>query len=214
MARQDFENIPKSYVKTDYPSNSKYKKEVKKETIKPVVKSKVTRRKTPLSKKFATTFFNEDIDNIGQYVLHDVLIPGAKKIMYDMVVNSLGMSLFGQVLPNNIKRHGSNSLITNYSTSSRSSNSRYTRSIDNHTRTTHQFDDIIIEDKWEAESVLSKLVDIIEEYGQATVADLYDLVDISHNHADLKYGWTNLSDSYVKRDAQGYILILPRTEVL
>ena len=43
-----------------------------------------------------------------------------------------------------------------------------------------------------------------------SVADLYDLVGISGNYTDNKYGWTNLRNSDVQRVRDGYLLKLPK----
>ena len=200
-----------------YPSNSnvpKKKPDGEKPKINPIVTSGVRRRKTPLSKKFSKAFFNEDVGSIGSYVLNDIILPGAKQIIYDIAMNSLGMSLFGQAMPKNIGRHGSSSGITNYS--SRGSSSRgSSRTISSRDRSTHKFDDIVLDSKWDAEEVLSKMGWLLDEYGQVTVADMYDLLSISQTHADRNYGWTNLSSASVERIPQGgYVLVLPRTEVM
>ena len=66
-------------------------------------------------------------------------------------------------------------------------------------RSRHDFDDIVLDSRGEAEEVLSTLVDLVEDYGVASVADLYDLVGIESTFVDTKYGWTNLSSLYKPR---------------
>ena len=71
------------------------------------------------------------------------------------------------------------------------------------------FDDIILESRGEAEEVLSHLLELVENYGVASVADLYELVGITGSFTDNKYGWTNLSTASVSRVRDGYLLNLP-----
>ena len=73
-------------------------------------------------------------------------------------------------------------------------------------RSRHNFDDIILDSRGEAEEVLSHLVDLVDDYGMASVADLYDLVGITSNFTDNKYGWTNLSSASVSRVRDGYLI--------
>jgi len=40
------------------------------------------------------------------------------------------------------------------------------------------------------------------------------LAGINSDWADNKYGWYNLAPSKVERVREGYVLVLPRTEVL
>ena len=52
--------------------------------------------------------------------------------------------------------------------------------------------------------------ELIKEYGQVAVADLYDLVGITGSYTDNKYGWTNLRNAEAIRDRDGYLLRLPK----
>jgi hypothetical protein len=61
-----------------------------------------------------------------------------------------------------------------------------------------------------ANEVINCLVDLIQDYGQATVSDLYDLVGITGNFTDNKYGWTDLRSATATRIHEGYMLNLPK----
>ena len=84
------------------------------------------------------------------------------------------------------------------------------RYISRSARSRHDFDDIILETRGEAEDVLSHLVDLIEDYGVASVGDYYDLLGIESAFTDNKYGWTNVADGYIDRTRDGYCIRLPR----
>ena len=74
----------------------------------------------------------------------------------------------------------------------------------------YDYDDIILDTRKEAEEVLDRMDDLIDTYGVVSVADLYDLVGISGNYTDNKYGWTNLRNADVQRVRDGYLLKLPK----
>ena len=68
----------------------------------------------------------------------------------------------------------------------------------------------VFDTRKEAEEVLDRMDDLIDTYGVVSVADLYDLVGISGNYTDNKYGWTNLRNADVQRVRDGYLLKLPK----
>lgn len=198
-------------IEFDYPSNSnkeKAKKEQK--NIEKVVTGEVKQKKKPLSKKFAEAFLNTDGKDVGGYILYDVLIPAAKNTITDMVSNGIEMLLYGEAKGSRTRRDKGKSYVSYSSYYDR--DKRETRRPNN--RATHNFDDIIIESRGEAEEVLSRLVDIVEEYGVASVADLYELVGLASSFTDNKYGWDNLGNAYVSRTRDGYIVNLPRTIII
>lgn len=71
-------------------------------------------------------------------------------------------------------------------------------------------DDIILESRVEAEDVISRMKEIIETYGFVRVTDLYDLVGITGDYTDNKYGWTNIRGAEPVRVRDGYMLKLPK----
>jgi hypothetical protein len=66
----------------------------------------------------------------------------------------------------------------------------------------------------EAEEVIDRLFDVVSRYETATVADLYEMVGVTGNYTDDKWGWTDLRGASVQRVRNGYLLDLPRPEPL
>jgi hypothetical protein len=81
-------------------------------------------------------------------------------------------------------------------------------------RSQHDFDDIVLDSRVEAEEVIEKLFEVVSRYGAATVADLYELVGLSTAHTDQKWGWTDVRGAGVSRIRGGYLLDLPDPEPL
>ncbi len=79
-------------------------------------------------------------------------------------------------------------------------------------RSNQDFDEIILATRAEAEEVIQRLFDLVSQYQQATVSDLLELVDITGNHTDHKWGWTDLAGAGVTKVRNGYLLDLPRPE--
>ena len=191
------------------PNSHKFKEEQKESSddrkkLEKVVKGNVKTRKKSSIRKFADDFIAEDAKNIKSYVVLDVLIPALKKAVSDIVTNGIDMILYGES-GSNKKR--SNASYVSYRDYSDRRDDRYR---DNRTRTGYGYDDLILDTRGEAEEVLSRMDELIETYGVATVADLYDLVGKSCNYTDNKYGWTNIRNSEAVRVRDGYLLKLPK----
>ena len=188
----------------EYKSNSHRSKEIEREEkkVERVVKGQVKSKK---KNKFADTFISEDAASVKEYIIFDVLIPAAKNAISDMVTTGIQMMLYGEV------RGGSKSKGTKVSYS-KYYDDRRDRDYDRRSRTRsgYDYDEIILESRAEAEEVLNSMDDLLERYGLVSVADLYDLVGITGNYTDNKYGWTNLRHASVQRLRDGYLLKLPR----
>lgn len=195
----------------DYKPNSNRFKEGK--VDEPVVREKkveaittATVKKKGEMKKFTDIFISEDVGSVKSYILMDVLVPAIKKAISDIVTNGIDMVLYGE--SGRTKRPGS--------TASKVSYRGYYNQDQPVARTTartaaYDYDDVILPTRGEAEEVLSRIDDLIATYGVVSVADLYDLVNVSCNYTDNKYGWTNLVNVVpVRASGGGYILKLPR----
>ena len=66
----------------------------------------------------------------------------------------------------------------------------------------------------DAEEILNYMGDLIDEYRFVTVADLYDLIGVSGNYTDNKYGWTDISNAEIVRVRDGYVIRLPKIRKL
>lgn len=196
---------------TEYKANShrvkeeQKNKEVVKKDIQPVAKAK-TKKKSEV-KKFADVFIAEDITSVKDYIVNDVLIPAAKKAISDIITNGIDMILYGEARGKDRRRDtGSRVSYTKYYERDRDRDydrGRIRRSV-------YDYDDIILDTRGEAEDVLNRMDDLIDAYGMVSVADLYDLVGVSGNYTDNKYGWTNLRNAEVRRTRDGYLLKLPK----
>jgi hypothetical protein len=211
----------------NYPSNSNKAKpagEAKAEPkkIESVVTGEVTRRKTPLGKRFAETFIGGDARSVGGYVLLDVLVPAARDMIADAFTQGIERMIYGEVKSasrrGGSRPSGPNGYVS-YNRIAQSNNRPRSgleefgrREPSRKARGTHDFDDIIIATRHEAEEVVRRLYDIIESYEVATVSDLYELVGITSNYTDNKWGWTELPGAGVVRVRDGYLLELPKPQ--
>lgn len=195
----------------DYKPNShKYKEEQKnvpaeRKKVEKVVKGKVKTKKKGELSKFKDMFISEDVSDVKSYIFMDVLIPAAKKAISDIVRDGIDMILYG-----NTHRRSSSSGASYVSYRSYSDRDRRDDRRESRTRTGYSYDDIVLEDRGEAEEVIERMTELIDTYDVVSVADLYDLVGKPGNYTDNKYGWTNLRNAEPIRVRDGYLLKLPK----
>lgn len=196
-------------IRGNYKGNShKDRDKEEKKKIDPVVKGKVKSKKKTSVRKFADVFIHEDVVNVKNYILMDVLLPAAKKAVSDIVTNGIDMMLYGETGRSSSRgSRGSRVSYSRYYDDRERDRDRGSRT---RTRVGYDYDDIILENRSEAAEVLDRMEDLLDTYGIVSVADLYDLVGITGNYTDNKYGWTNLKNASVVRARDGYLLKMPK----
>ncbi len=201
-----------------YPGNSHRSREsapAEPKKVERITTGDAVIRKKPLGKRFMETFFGGDAKSVTSYIIQDVLLPAAKDTISDAVSQAVERMIFGESRSH--RRPGGRTRMErfDYSGISRDREPRRdeSRNISRRSRVVQAFDEILLETRAEAEAVLARMDDIIDRYGTATIGDLYDLVGITANHTEEKYGWTNLKTASPYRTRNNmYSLDLPRPE--
>lgn len=174
--------------------------------VEKVVNGVVKARKKSEIQKFADVFIQEDARKVRSYILMDVLIPAVKKAISDVVTNGIDMILYGET--GHSKKNGAASKVSYRSYYEKRDDRRDYGS--NRMKTGYEYDDIVLDNRGEAEEVLSRMDELIASYGLVSVADFYDLVGVTGSYTDNKYGWTDIRSASVVRVRDGYMVKLPR----
>lgn len=195
----------------DYASNSnrfkeeqKNNKDIKEKKVEKIVTGPVKIKKKNGLQKIAGEFISEDAKNIKSYVFGEVLIPAIKKAISDIVTDGIDIILYGG-------SRGGNRRSTADRVSYRNYYDRDNRIRDSRpTNYGYSYEDIILATRGEAEDVLQRMDELMDTYGLVRVADLKDLVGISDNYTDNKYGWTNIRNAEIVRVRDGYMIKMPK----
>lgn len=185
---------------------------------KKIVHGTVTKQKEQPVKLIVKTFLGGDPKDVAKSVYHDILVPQIKDMFYDVWTGGMSRLLYsdGQT-PRTRTRFGSR---PNYTAYDRMYNNRQRIADTPSQRTTvpdasaKAFENVVLEDKRDAEEVLSNMNDYIEQYQNVRVSDLYDLVGITSTYVDRSWGWTDLRGSSVQRVRDGWLINLPSPEVI
>lgn len=161
-----------------------------------------TKKKSEI-RKFADVFLEEDVQAIKSHIKNDIVIPQLKRLLYNIGEGVLNAAFGG---PRDKSR----------STADKVSYDRYynggrddRRRDDNRSRSRFDYDEITFANRGDAEEVLDRLDEMIEQYTMARVGDIYDMVGRSCDYTAYNYGWTSLRGARVVRYGSDYALDLP-----
>lgn len=189
----------------DYKPNSHKSKEERRETlsekkVEKIVSGSVKSKKKNGIHKIASVFVQEDVENVKTYIFEDVVVPAVKDIILDAVRAFLGID----------KKSGKGSTASKVAYRSYYDKDNRREHSVTRSRIGYDYDDIILDNRGEAEEVLSRMDELIDTYGLVSVADLYDLVGVTGNYTDNKYGWTDIRSASVIHVRDGYKIKLPK----
>ena len=194
------------------PNSHKYKEQ---QNASPTEEKKVTKvvngpvkTKRNDVRKLADIFISEDISNVKSYIFMDVLVPAIKKAIYDIVTNGIDMFLYGGSGKGRNNQPGTKVSYRNYY--EQKNNGGYRASDNVRQSNAFDYDDIVFNNRGEAEAALQQMKDIVARYGIVTVNDLYEMTPLSAPYTSQKYGWMDVSNVDIVRVRDGYILKLPR----
>lgn len=201
-----------------YKSNSHKSKLENKEVIetkkdiKKVVSGTTKPKKKTSFRKFTDVFISGDVADVKSYVRDDIVIPNLKKAIFDIVKNSIEIFLWGEASKSSKSVNASK---VSYRSYYDKDNDRRKDSLSTKVKSGFDYDEIIFENRGDAEKVLSAMDDVIAQYDVVSIGDLYDLAGVStDNHAIHRYGWTNIRSAEVLRVRDGYIIKFPKADAL
>jgi hypothetical protein len=201
----DYKPNPNRFKESQTTSSTPAAPEKKK--IEKVVSGKVTTKPKGGVAKFIETFFAEDIHKVTDYLVKDVVVPTIKDTIWTIIARGSERMLYGENghAPKNSKlpyvNYGGLFKPTNNNTPSTGS-----------TGSQYSVDNIILEDRGDAERVLEAMKAYIAEYGAVSISELYEFMgEPIGDFMTTKWGWRSLNTAGIMRTSNGgYKLDLPR----
>lgn len=199
---------------SEYPSNSLKSKEEQqaqeeRPKVEPVASGAKIKKKSEF-RKFAQNFIADDAERVEGYLFRDVLVPIVKNTIQQLITKGTDYVLYGESGSGTKSSSVPKVSYGSYYNGSPQSTSTSTPSKQN----TVQFDDIILKTRPEAEEVRKMLYELLDRYDKVTVADYYDLCQITAPFTANRYGWKDIGNCPVVRCREGFMLSLPRAIAL
>jgi len=200
----------------EYPSNSDTNKTPPEENKKVdrVTTAEPIRRRKSLGKQFKSVFFSGDARSAFQHVAFNVLVPSAKEAIAEAGREAIDRLVFGDSKRKRTAPPSGPTGYVSYNKYAMGGQQEPPRALSRKARSTHNFDEIVLISRAEADEVIDRMFDILSRYDSVSVADLYQMTGIQETHADYKWGWTELRGAGVARVRNGYLLDLPDPEPL
>lgn len=203
----------------DFPGNAHSQKQAKqpeRPEVKKIVTGNVSERKKSIWARIGESFTGDDMKSVITFVMMDVVVPSTKSLISDTLTTAVERFFFGDARPRNIvsrpgAAYGQYTMYNRVSTSSAPPwDTRATRpSVSPRARATHDFREVLIDNRHDAALVLDTLTEMVSKYDVATVADFYDCVGFTSEFTDRNWGWNDLRDASVVRVNGGYLIQLP-----
>lgn len=212
-------NMPER-VTGDNSNKAREKTDISKSSAKPLEKGKARMRSKSLAMKFAEMFFEGSIHEAVDYMINDVAKPqiknailkGIEIIFFGGTNSSLPSRGVNSPTPYNsywVAKDGSRRPANSSGgTGSRNSNNNTEL---NRLRKAYDPKLIVVEDRGEAQRILSDLRNDCNDFGQVGVDRLFELVNITSDWTSTKYGWVrgDLDDAKVRPCGNGWWFDLP-----
>ena len=210
-------------MSTEYKPNSHKSKDeaANQQKVEKVVTNPVKEKKQTGVRKLVNDFVSNDVTNIQDYIMSEVIIPAAKKVVSDtvggiaeIIRNSVNVCLYGEAGARKMRSSGGSKI----SYEKCYDNVNKERPIIGTRRKGFRYEEFTIDSRGEAEEVLSTMIELVTRYEVATVANLNEALGITGDYTDCNYGWTDLRDAHVVRIRDGYdyayVIKMPRPEPL
>ena len=160
--------------------------------------------------------------NIGNSLFDEIMVPAIRSTTSDFVTTFVNSLIFGDGREDR-GRPGGRSSHTSYNRKYRESSygrqasrrsNRDRRPIRRAAETYDQFEDIFFQDRQDAQLVLDRMKDLIDDYEVATVLDLYTMVGSYSDVTHQSWGWVNLRGVRVIPSTEGHLIDFPEPSYL
>lgn len=204
--------------------------DTKKDPIEPI--EPVENSTAKIRKKTRSTVMLDSMASASSYVIQDVIIPRAIDAVSDSLHGWIDhiFDQFGMGVRPSTHTRGRNHR-TSTAPSKKTTRVNYngitvnqpaegptngSRRISKMARANHDFSEIVVATRQEANEYIDRLYDRLHQYGSVTVDDFYSLVGVDPEFTDVDWGWTDLRGTAPRRVGfgSGFVIDLPAPEHL
>lgn len=187
-------------------SSLNQQKNKEKKPLKKTITGNASIKKQSTGKRFFDELMGNDKRDLKEFFLFDLLAPTLKDIVVDFGKKFLDLIFYGRT---GVRKSGNGSP----SYISYSSYNQQQRRSDRPSRgrRINELDSIEFENRADAENVVVIINELIDQYGEADVGDLYELIGVTGNgYVDRNFGWRTPFNYDISYYHGSWILHLPR----
>lgn len=200
------------------PGNDISKEAGEKQKLQPVVTNGVVTTKKSLGQKFREAFISDDARSVKSFIFEEVVVPTIKNTIIDVMEMVMFGSSSGRRRGVNRRDDRDRVSYSSYYSYGGSRGSDRDRRRDDRDRYREDekvnYRSVVLRERRDAMQVVDELRERIHRYGSATIADLFDLIDVSSQYTDNNWGWTDERDIDYRRVANGYLIDVREAEHL
>lgn len=172
--------------------------------------------KRPATRRFFDYMFAESAKDVSKKVGSEVVMPRIKSGIEEAFRTFLhgvlwggGSSIGPNIVAGTVLR-GGNNVYHNAGTTP----SQVLAAQANVSRAAPSYQDLVYGTQSFAETVLANMIDTLNQYRVVTVADLYEISNVTPPQGSGATGWTNLDSARIMKNRDGYVLELPRPRMI
>jgi hypothetical protein len=209
----------------NYQGNSNKDKEPpkKEKVVEKVITGEAVLVPKGIGWKFKHIFLGGTAKQAGRYVVADLILPSVRTLMWEIISKGSEKVIFGE---SSIRRRPPVEYGTRYQYNSplirrppgppgtayyQAQPARIPDQIP-YRRDRRDMNNIVLPSREEADLVVERLIDVLDKYEVASLADLYNLLGLETQPIDNKWGWTYLNNVEVRQVREGYLIELPVLE--
>lgn len=182
-----------------------------KEKAEALVNGKLSDSKPSAFRNFKDEVIKSDFSSITSAVISQIIIPKAVDLISNAFESGLYMLFHGDLKGYKSSSNKSNGGRTDYTIFS----SNGVRTVRTDNNSSIQYRDVCVADLASAESIVMRIEDILDAYGEISVADIYSIANIRYNNDELNYwGWRSIRRTPIVKTGNGYIIKMPKPERL
>lgn len=165
----------------------------------------------PATRRFMDLAFAESPKSIAARIATDILVPNLKRGIEEAIGSFIsGMLWGGSRTPSNLIRGPHVTTIgSSYSSISTAGALRQAQ-MASPSPVSGGYRDLALPTVRDAEMLLAKMYELINDYRVVTVAELYKAAEITPGISDRRFGWTSLDGARIEHTRDGFVLQLPR----
>jgi hypothetical protein len=192
----------------EFPSQSHKAREPRE--IQPVTLSPGRVRNEPAGRRMLKTIFLGDARSTVSSMIWESFFPNLRDNFNDMLHSGIDTLFNGQgSYHRGPSRRSGGISINNRHNPDRALGGSPSERISRSDRNNHNLKVIEIDSRAEAEAVLEQMLALIDSYDVVKLAEFYQMVQVTPDHTDYKWGWEELGEASVVHSRGFWYLDLP-----